>query len=123
MSLAEKTELMAEKEPEKKPEAPAKRARAEKPASVQEVLAESSESNFGDAVIDASRPLVEKGRLTMQTLLAEEKLSVFVPLAPNDTQETHDFYINGLRFTVPKGKIVRVPKSLAELVLNSVGSK
>lgn len=74
---------------------------------------------FGDAVVDMSRPLVEKGRATYSALIAEEKVSIFVPLDDSDAP-TRDWNLNGVRFTVPTNRIVSVPSSLAQAINNSI---
>ena len=83
------------------------------------VNAPKTPSGFGDAVVDMSRPLVDKGRATYATLMAEENVPIFVPLDDSDAP-TRDWNINGVRFTVPTNRIILVPKSLAQAIDNSI---
>lgn len=103
---AESEEAEAEEEEAPAPKKPAKAAKA--PAAAETV---------GRGDIGAA--LNSDIRTTKAALEAEEKVHFMVPLSEGEKPgATHDCFINGYKYTVKKGTMTIVPRSIADLLAN-----
>jgi len=61
---------------------------------------------------------------TRAALEQEEKVGFIVPRLPHEPEGiTHEVLINGVRYDIPKGKFVRIPKSIAKLLADHYNIK
>lgn len=88
-----------------------------------EVKEKAQDLNLGDAVADLKKPMVQRGWEVYNLLLKEPKVGCFIQKDKFDESESKEFILNGVYLTVPKGRIVNVPASLADLIANTVGSR
>ena len=67
--------------------------------------------------VSAVQGLVSDIKATKKKLDAEEKIHFMVPLAEGEKAgAVHECFINGYRVAVPKGTMVQIPKSIANLL-------
>ena len=78
-----------------------------------------SVGTLGDAKIDTTTPVSEKGRTYWAMLLESPLVPSIIPSDILNDEENHVFCINSLRLIVPKGKIVQVPLMLAQEIAQS----
>lgn len=77
---------------------------------------------LGDATLDRSVPMTEKGGVYLEALLKSPLVSAFIPSdILNEGLTDHVFCINSLRVSVPRGRMLRVPEMLANEIANKFG--
>jgi len=110
---------LKEKEAELKAKEEELDARAALPAEA--VLVEEV-GTLGDATLDRSVPMTEKGGVYLEALLKSPLVSAFIPSdILNEGLTDHVFCINSLRVSVPRGRMLRVPEMLANEIANKFG--
>ena len=66
---------------------------------------------------NADEALLSDIHRTKKILEREEKIHFMIPLAEGEKPgSAHDCFINGAKYTVPKGVMTMVPRSVAELL-------
>ena len=54
---------------------------------------------------------------TKRILEQEDKVDILIPLKCGEKKESLDYFINGEAYSIPKGEVVKVPYSVAMLIM------
>lgn len=79
-------------------------------------------ANIGDLNEDRRFTLSDKAKRTREYLARQELVMVTIPRDPTEAKDAiHGFNINGFGFSLPKGKYVKVPQDVAQMISDTHG--
>lgn len=79
----------------------------------------SKETKTVEKKIDIDKEVLSDAQATKKILDSEEQVHFMVPLSEGEKAgAVHDCFINGYKYSVPKGTMTIVPQSIASLLAN-----